>query len=60
MQAVGRRQDRDQIPIKTEGGASANLAQSLDFYNDIPTYELQLDEFEEFSLARLKVSCGTG
>lgn len=29
--------------------------QDLNFYNDIPSHELSIDEFEELALARLKV-----
>ena len=29
--------------------------QAVDFYQDIPSFELSLDEFEEYALARLKV-----
>ena len=29
--------------------------QAVDFYQDIPNFELSLDEFEEYALARLKV-----
>lgn len=35
---------------------SSNKSQNVDFYQDIPSYELSLDEFEEYALARLKVS----
>ena len=43
MQAVGR---REPISMKAEGGgASATLDQSLDFYNDVPSCEMQPDEF---------------
>lgn len=44
-------------PVKklTEEKASKFL-QKVDFYDDVPHYELSLDEFEEYALARLKVS----
>jgi hypothetical protein len=44
-------------PVKklTEEKASKSL-QKVDFYDDVPHYELSLDEFEEYALARLKVS----
>lgn len=29
----------------------------VDMYSDIPSFELSLDEFEEYALARLKVRC---
>eukprot|EP00544_Gedaniella_sp_CCMP2646_P002855 CAMPEP_0202506004 /NCGR_PEP_ID=MMETSP1361-20130828/48951_1 /ASSEMBLY_ACC=CAM_ASM_000849 /TAXON_ID=210615 /ORGANISM="Staurosira complex sp., Strain CCMP2646" /LENGTH=63 /DNA_ID=CAMNT_0049139891 /DNA_START=34 /DNA_END=221 /DNA_ORIENTATION=- len=43
-------------PVKnlTEEKASKSL-QKVDFYDDVPHYELSLDEFEEYALARLKV-----
>lgn len=31
-------------------------ASDVDMYADVPTFELSLDEFEEYALARLKVS----
>ena len=44
-------------PVKklTEEKASKSL-QKVDFYEEVPHYELSLDEFEEYALARLKVS----
>lgn len=58
MQAVGRRDSS--IRIKAEGagggGALASLAQSLDFYREVPSFEMQLDEFEDYALGRLKVN----
>lgn len=41
----------------TEDSASRATKQVIDFYRDIPSYELSLDEFEEYALARLKVCC---
>ncbi|MCP4732747.1 MAG: hypothetical protein GY873_00985, partial [Bosea sp.] len=37
------------------GGAAASMMDDLDFYSDLPSKELSLDEFEELALARLKV-----
>jgi hypothetical protein len=34
-------------------GSSSN---DVDMYLDVPSFELSLDEFEEYALARLKVS----
>lgn len=34
---------------------SSKKGQTVDFYQEIPQYELSLDEFEEYALARLKV-----
>ena len=34
------------------GGSSSN---DVDMYLDVPSFELSLDEFEEYALARLKV-----
>lgn len=36
------------------GGAAAA---DVDMYLDVPSFELSLDEFEEYALARLKVCC---
>jgi hypothetical protein len=36
-------------------GSVKSIASSVCFYDDIPNFELSLDEFEEFALARLKV-----
>jgi len=35
------------------GSSSSN---DVDMYLDVPSFELSLDEFEEYALARLKVS----
>ena len=39
------------------GGSSAGTATDVDMYQDVPSFELSLDEFEEYALARLKVCC---
>ena len=39
----------------TAGAAAAAIMDDLDFYSDLPSKELSLDEFEELALARLKV-----
>lgn len=36
-------------------GLTESNAADLNFYSNPPTYELSLDEFEQFALARLKV-----
>ena len=36
------------------GGSSSS--NDVDMYLDVPSFELSLDEFEEYALARLKVS----
>jgi hypothetical protein len=41
----------------TEDASSGASKQAVNFYRDIPSYELSLDEFEEYALARLKVCC---
>ena len=40
-----------------DGGSSsaASSATDVDMYLDVPSFELSLDEFEEYALARLKV-----
>lgn len=43
----------DAVPL-LEGSAAA-LASELDLYADVPHFELDMDEFEELALARLKV-----
>lgn len=40
---------------KLEEEKSSKTSQKVDFYQDIPHYELSLDDFEEYALARLKV-----
>lgn len=40
--------------IKAEEDAHASS--DVNFYNEVPDYELSLDEFEEFALKRLKVN----
>jgi hypothetical protein len=37
-------------------GAASRQEVTLNFYAEPPHFELSLDEFEEFALARLKVS----
>ena len=56
MQAVGvhRRPNRLGVP-SPEDTASSDAASDLDFYTELPSKELTLDEFEELALARLKV-----
>jgi hypothetical protein len=44
---------------KSIGGIGASTetnAYDLNFYSNPPSYELSLDEFEQFALARLKVN----
>ena len=42
-----------------DGGSSSTAASTaatdVDMYLDVPSFELSLDEFEEYALARLKV-----
>mmetsp|Transcript_23527 Transcript_23527/g.34202 ORF Transcript_23527/g.34202 Transcript_23527/m.34202 type:complete len:95 (-) Transcript_23527:112-396(-) len=42
-------------PSALSSSSSSSVEAPLDFYAEIPSYELSLDEFEEFALARLKV-----
>ena len=43
-------------PANNNSGISARGgAVDVDMYSDIPSFELSLDEFEEYALARLKV-----
>lgn len=35
---------------------SSSSSNDVDMYLDVPSFELSLDEFEEYALARLKVS----
>jgi len=37
------------------GGGIASSSIDVDMYTDVPSFELSLDEFEEYALARLKV-----
>jgi hypothetical protein len=56
MQALGRR--GNSIHIKAEGGAvggKTSFTHTLDFYRDVPSFEMQIDEFEDYALGRLKV-----
>ena len=41
-----------------DGGAGSSAA-DVNMYNDIPSFELSLDDFEEYALARLKVGLHT-
>jgi hypothetical protein len=43
--------------IGSGAGNSAAMTTSsdVDMYTDVPSFELSLDEFEEYALARLKV-----
>lgn len=55
MNVVGRPKS-----IKREQPLTASSKQHLStiqLYDAPPNYELSLDEFEEFALSRLKVSC---
>eukprot|EP00984_Skeletonema_dohrnii_P034299 scaffold33521_cov130-Skeletonema_dohrnii-CCMP3373.AAC.5 len=49
------------LPLSANGkdnGMSVGSSSSndVDMYLDVPSFELSLDEFEEYALARLKVS----
>ena len=39
-----------------DAGGSSSSSNDVDMYLDVPSFELSLDEFEEYALARLKVS----
>ena len=47
------------LPLSGDGrdaSTSASNSNDVDMYLDVPSFELSLDEFEEYALARLKVS----
>ena len=44
--------------LASDGGAGSSAA-DVNMYNDIPSFELSLDDFEEYALARLKVCMRT-
>ena len=51
MNVVGR-------PIKSETkklSTNSSINHTVNLYNEPPSYELSLDEFEEYALIRLKV-----
>lgn len=47
------------LPLSGDGresSTSAGSSNDVNMYLDVPSFELSLDEFEEYALARLKVS----
>jgi hypothetical protein len=49
------------LPLSADGkdtGMIGSSSNDVDMYLDVPSFELSLDEFEEYALARLKVSVG--
>jgi len=54
MNVVSSRPIRSAI-IKAEEQRTAASISDINFYNEVPNFELSLDDFEEFALARLKV-----
>jgi len=54
MNVVSSRPVRSAI-IKAEEQRTAASIGDINFYNQVPNFELSLDDFEEFALARLKV-----
>lgn len=62
MNVAGRSRPVPLSDVKKRGyadyGGSASMSSSsadVDMYLDVPSFELSLDEFEEYALARLKV-----
>ena len=46
------------LPLSAGGkdvGSGSSSSNDVDMYLDVPSFELSLDEFEEYALARLKV-----
>lgn len=46
------------LPLSADGkdvGSGSSSSNDVDMYLDVPSFELSLDEFEEYALARLKV-----
>jgi hypothetical protein len=41
---------------KVESESARRAAASINLYNDVPSFELSLDEFEIFAIKRLKVN----
>jgi hypothetical protein len=39
----------------TESSSARRAAAAIHLYNDVPSFELSLDEFETFAMKRLKV-----
>lgn len=63
MNVAGRPRGHTAIsPLNNTKGGINNAAHrgglvDVDMYTEIPSFELSLDEFEEYALARLKVRC---
>ena len=49
------------LPLSADGKdiGSGSSSNDVDMYLDVPSFELSLDEFEEYALARLKVGLST-
>ena len=49
------------LPLSADGKdiGSGSSSNDVDMYLDVPSFELSLDEFEEYALARLKVGLCT-
>ena len=50
------------LPLFADGkdvGSGSSSMNDVDMYLDVPSFELSLDEFEEYALARLKVGLST-
>ena len=49
------------LPLSADGKdiGSGSSSNDVDMYLDVPSFELSLDEFEEYALARLKVGLFT-
>ena len=49
------------LPLSADGKdiGSGSSSNDVDMYFDVPSFELSLDEFEEYALARLKVGLCT-
>lgn len=50
------------LPLSADGkdvGSGSSSMNDVDMYLDVPSFELSLDEFEEYALARLKVGLST-
>lgn len=55
MNVIGNKSSSRLVRTSQLDGSSKTNTPSINFYHEIPNFELSLDEFEEFALARLKV-----
>ena len=53
MNVAGR--PRGFAAVNNSGSSARGGAVDVDMYSDIPSFEISLDDFEEYALARLKV-----